>query len=105
METPINRFEPVKKFFVAATPNELANTESSKGEVAGFWRGFWHGSIFPLAFFISLFNKKIGLYETHNNGAWYNFGFLLGLAMSLGGNKGMKVKIDNKKNKNVVKID
>ena len=86
----------MNKIFVSATPNELVNSESPKGEVAGFWQGLWHGFTLPFAFFISLFNKNVGLYEAHNNGGWYNFGFLLGLSMVLGGNKGVKVNIDKK---------
>lgn len=96
METQIDKFEPMKKIFVAATSNELVNTANEKGTVAGFWHGVWHGFIFPIAFFMSLFNKRIGLYESHNNGGWYNFGFLLGLSMSLGGSK-VNVKVNGRK--------
>ena len=46
--------------------------------VAGFWTGLWHGMICPIAFFISLFNREVSMYEVHNNGNWYNFGFLIG---------------------------
>jgi hypothetical protein len=96
MNTQIDKLEPMKKIFVAATPNELVNTPTEKGTVAGFWHGLWHGFIFPIAFFMSLFNKRIGLYESHNNGGWYNFGFLLGLSMSLGG-KTVNVKVNGRK--------
>ena len=54
-------------------------------EPAGFWAGFWHGAIMPIAFLVSLFNPGVGIYETHNNGTWYNFGFVLGAASSVGG--------------------
>ena len=86
----------MKKFFEAATSNELVNTANSKGKVAGFWQGLWNGFSFPFAFFISLFNKNIGLYEAHNNGGWYNFGFFFGLAIVMGGNKGVKINSDKK---------
>jgi hypothetical protein len=56
-------------------------------EPAGFWAGLWHGLILPITFFISLFNPGVGIYETNNNGGWYNFGFLLGASSSLGGGK------------------
>ncbi len=69
----------------AAGPNELRNTASGSGKTAGFWQGIWHGMIAPFAFIISLFSRAVGLYEVHNNGNWYNFGFMLGLSMSLGG--------------------
>ena len=54
-------------------------------EPAGFWAGFWHGAILPIAFLVSLFNPGVRIYETHNNGAWYDFGFVLGAASSVGG--------------------
>ena len=46
---------------------------------AGFWGGFWHGIIVPLIFIIGLFTSNVRVYETHNNGRWYDFGFLLGI--------------------------
>lgn len=60
-----------------AGPNPLVISVHSHG-VAGFWTGVWHGMICPIAFVISLFNHRYSMYEVHNNGAWYNFGFLLG---------------------------
>ena len=60
-----------------ASPNPLVGSVGRHG-VAGFWAGFWHGMICPIAFVISLFIRKFSMYEVHNNGAWYNFGFLLG---------------------------
>lgn len=53
--------------------------------MAGFWQGLWHGLIVPITFIISLFSKSVHMYEVHNNGAWYNCGFLLGACISLGG--------------------
>jgi hypothetical protein len=66
----------------------LTGEADEEGEIAGFWRGLWHGIIAPITFIISLFNKNIGIYEVYNNGGWYNFGFMLGLSMSLGGGSG-----------------
>jgi len=54
-------------------------------EPAGFWAGFWHGAIMPITFLVSLFNPGVRIYETHNNGGWYDFGFILGAASSVGG--------------------
>ena len=68
--------------------NELINTANEKGNVAGFWQGLWNGIIAPVTFIISLFNKNIQMYEVHNNGNWYNFGFILGLIVILGGGSG-----------------
>jgi hypothetical protein len=71
-----------------AGPNALVNTPNEEGRVAGFWLGLWHGIIAPITFIISLFSDKVHVYEVHNNGGWYNFGFLLGLAIVLGGGGG-----------------
>ena len=68
--------------------NELAHSADSKGVVAGFWRGLWNGIIAPVTFIISLFNQKVQLYEVHNNGGWYNFGFILGMMIIFGGGAG-----------------
>ena len=51
----------------------------------GFWQGLWHGMIFPVTFFVSLFNHSVGVYAAVNDGGWYNFGFFLGIGMSMGG--------------------
>jgi hypothetical protein len=56
-----------------------ANT-SVEDSGAGFWLGFWQGVIIPVTFVISLFNDNVSIYEVNNNGNWYDFGFMLGLA-------------------------
>jgi hypothetical protein len=89
--------EKMKEKLTAAGQNELENTPNEKGEIAGFWRGLWHGSIAPFAFLLSLFKDDVGVYEIHNNGKWYNFGFVLGLTITLGGNKGVQVQTGPKK--------
>jgi hypothetical protein len=55
------------------------------GGIAGFWLGLWHGIIAPITFIISLFSDTVNVYEIHNNGNWYNFGFVLGAGVLLGG--------------------
>jgi len=72
----------------AAGPNRLANSANTQGKVAGFWLGLWHGLIAPVTFVISLFSNTVEMYEVHNNGGWYNFGFLLGMIVLLGGGGG-----------------
>jgi hypothetical protein len=72
----------------AAGPNQLANSANAQGKVAGFWLGLWHGLIAPVTFIISLFSQTVEMYEVHNNGGWYNFGFLLGMMILLGGGGG-----------------
>ena len=55
---------------------------------AGFWLGLWHGIIAPVTFVISLFTDDVSIYEVHNSGNWYDFGYVLGLAMAFGGTAG-----------------
>jgi hypothetical protein len=66
-------------------PNDMKGTPGEKVSVAGFWVGVWQGFVAPLVFVISLFKSGLNIYEVHNNGAWYNFGYLFGLACFFGG--------------------
>ncbi len=52
--------------------------------IAGFWLGLWHGIICPVTFFVSLFNHHVNIYDVHDNGNWYNFGFVLGAGILFG---------------------
>jgi hypothetical protein len=70
------------------SPAHAACCTELGGTSAGFWLGIWHGTISPVTFFVSLFKSSIGVYEVHNNGGWYNFGFFLGLTSVLGGSGG-----------------
>ena len=72
----------------AAGPNPAKGTPGEQGKVAGFWLGIWHGFIAPFVFVISFFKSGLSIYEVHNNGAWYNFGYLFGLACFFGGGGG-----------------
>jgi len=72
----------------AAGSNELLDSANDEGVIAGFWRGLWHGIIAPVTFIISLFTRSVQMYEVHNNGGWYNFGFLLGVIIIFGGGGG-----------------
>jgi predicted small secreted protein len=65
-----------------AAPNTAAGHGSDD---AGFLLGLWHGIIAPITFIVSLFNRSVGIYEVHNSGGWYNFGFLLGLSIIFSG--------------------
>jgi hypothetical protein len=68
----------------APGPNQSKGMASEHGRIAGFWLGLWQGFIAPFAFVASLFKGDISIYEVHNNGAWYNFGYLFGLACFFG---------------------
>jgi hypothetical protein len=65
--------------------NNAQKTPSAEGKVAGFWLGLWHGLISPITFIVSLFDRGVNLYEIHNNGNWYNFGFVIGAGLFLSG--------------------
>jgi hypothetical protein len=69
----------------APGPNDVEKTPNAKGRVAGFWAGLWHGLISPVTFVISIFSKKVRLYEIHNSGTWYNLGFVIGAGLFLSG--------------------
>ena len=51
---------------------------------AGFLGGLWHGMIAPITFIVSLFVDGVSIYETNNNGRWYEFGFMLGIGAYAG---------------------
>lgn len=72
----------------SSNPNKDTPRSEEKGP-AGFWLGLWHGFITFFAFIVSLFKHSVGIYETHNNGFWYNFGFVIGLIASHGGGAGI----------------
>ncbi len=50
----------------------------------GFWYGLLHGFIILFSFIISLFTDY-EIYAFPNAGAWYNFGYLLGVMIFFGG--------------------
>ena len=68
-----------------AGPNELVDTGP---DAAGFWLGSWQGLISPITFIVSLFTTNVNIYEVQNNGNWYDFGFMLGVATAFGGGAG-----------------
>jgi len=69
----------------AASGNDFTGTASATRGPVGFWWGLWQGFIAPFAFIVSLFNSNVGIYEVHNSGGWYDFGFLIGLSIIFGG--------------------
>ncbi len=62
-----------------AGQNPLEDSTAGKVKPAGFLLGLWHGVIATLTFMLSIFGVDVNIYEVHNNGGWYNFGFLLGI--------------------------
>lgn len=69
----------------APGPNQFKGTANQHDVLAGFWLGIWHGFIAPFVFVVSLFKNNLSIYEVHNNGAWYNLGYLFGLCCFFGG--------------------
>ena len=69
----------------SAGANPEVGAPAADGNVAGFWMGLWHGIIAPITFIISLFKDTVNVYDVHNSGNWYDFGFIFGLTISLGG--------------------
>jgi hypothetical protein len=90
-----NPAESTNKFAVAGPQSKY---QAPDAELAGFWAGVWHGAIMPITFIVSLFNDGVRIYETHNNGKWYDFGFLVGASMAFGGGKkGVNIDINGQK--------
>ncbi len=53
--------------------------------LAGFFTGIWHGWIAPISLIISIFNSTVRIYEVHNTGFWYDFGFYIAVISGFGG--------------------
>jgi hypothetical protein len=66
-----------------AGPNNVATVGTT--HISGFWAGLWQGLILPISFVISLFTSSVSIYDVHNNGNWYDFGFVLGAIVLPGG--------------------
>lgn len=58
---------------------------SSATSHAGFFWGIWHGWVAPISLIISLFDKNIHIYESFNNGFWYDLGFYMAIISGFGG--------------------
>ena len=65
----------------APGPNPLMNQPDGMGLVARAGAGLWHGMIAPITLVVSFFNSNVHMYEVHNTGSEYDFGFLLGLTL------------------------
>jgi len=65
----------------APGPNPMLNQGDASGRVSRAGAGLWHGIIAPITLVISFFNVDIHMYEVHNAGSEYDFGFLLGVIL------------------------
>lgn len=61
-------------------PNPMVNQPDGQGRVARAVAGLWHGLIVPVTLVLSFFDSNVEIYEVHNAGSEYNFGFFLGEA-------------------------
>lgn len=64
-----------------ATPIDECVQDTPDGLISGII----HGLICPVTFVISLFSDEVAMYAVNNTGGWYDFGFLLGATIILGG--------------------
>ena len=85
----ISTFRPTFRFAAALALAALVLTACAAGpnaavaaapDAAGFWLGLWQGLISPITFLISLFTDHVSIYEVHNDGNWYDFGFMIGVS-------------------------
>jgi len=58
---------------------------SEADDLAGFFFGVWHGWIAPVSLVMGFFNSSISIYEIHNTGWWYDFGFYMAIISGFGG--------------------
>jgi hypothetical protein len=68
----------------APGPNPMINQPDGLGRVARAGAGLWHGIIAPVTLVLSFFDPGIQMYEVHNAGSEYDFGFLLGVTIIIG---------------------
>jgi hypothetical protein len=68
----------------APGPNPAVNTPDEQGQVGSVWLGLWHGIIAPITLIFSIYDNTVRMYDVHNDGAWYDFGFLLGIGVFFG---------------------
>ena len=63
----------------------LPQHHSLNPDPGGFLAGFTHGVLYVVSFIASLFDGQYAIYEVPNAGAWYDFGYVLGVGMFTGG--------------------
>jgi len=64
--------------------NPMINQPDAQGRVARAGAGLWHGIIAPATLLVSFFNSDVRMYEVHNAGSEYDFGFFVGFALVIG---------------------
>jgi hypothetical protein len=85
LRSRVHRFGIVLVFASVLTAGGCAVQPQPFGlEGPGFWMGMLHGLLIVFSFFGSLF-RDTRIYAFPNSGVWYDFGFLIGASMFLGG--------------------
>ena len=69
---------------------------SGVDDPGGFFSGIWHGWIAPISLIMGFFNSSISIYEIHNTGWWYDFGFYMAIISGFGGLSLLRKDKDNK---------
>lgn len=67
---------------MGCVPGDGSCTEA---DPAGFWWGIWHGWIAPVSLVWHFFDKGVRIYEIHNTGWWYDFGYYMAVISGFGG--------------------
>ena len=70
---------------LAACARQAPDAVNHAATTPGFLLGLWHGFVFPWAWIGSLFDPQIAVYAVPNDGAWYDFGFFVGITVLGGG--------------------
>ena len=78
--------------FISCTPG---GGSSSPDDPAGLFMGIWHGWIAPFSIIMGFFNPEIRVYEIHNTGWWYDFGFYIAIISGFGGISLFRKKKEN----------
>jgi len=60
-------------------------SDRSEKDPAGFFMGIWHGWIAPVTLIWQIFNPQVRIYEVHNIGWAYDFGFYMAIIAGFGG--------------------
>jgi hypothetical protein len=72
-------------FIILLTGCVPGDGSASSTNEAGFFWGIWHGWIAPISLIISIFKVGINIYEIHNRGFLYDFGYYIAILGGFGG--------------------
>ena len=82
--------------FITSCADSITFSEALSADKLGFLHGLWHGTISMFSFVCSLFMDEVAVYAINNNGGWYDFGFLMGASIFLGGSNESRKKYSSK---------